>query len=274
MNMTDEASLVNGSTRLYGIVGHPIAQVRSPEVMTARLQQAGHNAVLVAMHVLPDRFTETLRGIMQLQNLDGLIFTVPYKVRATELATTLLPNAQRVGGINALRREANGSWSGDIFDGIGLVRGLAAQGFDVAGSRVKMLGAGGAGSAVAVALAEAGVAALAISDVDPGRAELLARRIAGHFPGCKVESTTDAAKVGDCTLLINCSPVGMKAGEGMPAPFGRFDPNLMVVDVIMKPAVTPLAEHARACGCRVMNGVPMLDNQAQAVLEFFTGAQA
>jgi shikimate dehydrogenase len=263
--------MINGSTRLYGIVGHPIAQVRSPEVMTAWLQKAAHNAVLVPLHVLPEQFDDTLRGIMGLQNLDGLVFTVPYKARAMTLAHTLFPNAQRVGAINALRRNADGTWSGDIFDGIGLVRALAGQSFTIKNRRVKMIGAGGAGSAVAVALAEAGAASIAIFDIDADRATHLAERVARHFPDCKAEPTQNAAETDGYTLLINCSPVGMKAGEGLPATFGRFNPDLMVVDVIMKPAVTPLAEHARACGCQVMNGIPMLDNQGQAVMEFFTG---
>ncbi len=267
-----QTPMINGSTRLYGIVGHPIAQVRSPEVMTAWLQKAARNAILVPLHILPEQFDDALRGIMSLQNLDGLIFTVPYKARAMTLAHTLLPNAQRVGAINALRRNADGTWSGDIFDGIGLVRALAGQGFSIQGSRVKMIGAGGAGSAVAVALADAGAASLSIFDIDAGRATHLAERVARHFPRCETESTQNAAETDSYTLLINCSPVGMKAGEGLPAAFGRFDPGLMVVDVIMKPSVTPLAEHARACGCQVMNGIPMLDNQGQAVMEFFTGA--
>lgn len=266
-----QTPMINGSTRLYGIVGHPIAQVRSPEVMTAWLQKAGHNAILVPLHVLPEQFDDTLHGLMSLQNLDGLIFTVPYKARAMALAHTLLPNAQRVGAINALRRNADGTWSGDIFDGIGLVRALAEHGFNIKGGRIKMIGAGGAGSAVAVALADAGAASMAIFDIDAGRATQLAERVARHFPNCKAGSTQNAADTSDYTLLINCSPIGMKAGEGMPAEFGRFDPGLMVVDVIMKPTVTPLAEHARACGCQVMNGIPMLDNQGQAVMEFFTG---
>src|SRR5690606_35832592 len=107
-----QTPMINGSTRLYGIVGHPIAQVRSPEVMTAWLQKAKHNAILVPLHILPEQFDDALRGIMALQNLDGLIVTVPYKARAMALAHTLLPNAQRVGAINALRRNSDGTWSG------------------------------------------------------------------------------------------------------------------------------------------------------------------
>lgn len=267
--MTHGLPIVDGATRLYGIVGDPIAQVRSPEVMTARFRAAGHNAILVPIQVPPETFEETMRGIMRIGNLDGLIITVPYKARTLALAGRLRSTGERVGAINALRREPDGTWIGDMFDGKGLVHGLREQGFEIAGSKVKMLGAGGAGSAVAVALAEAGAASIAIHDVDAGRAGVLASRVGTYFPGCAARAVSDAASVDGCTLLVNCSPIGMARGDGMPAPFGRFDASLMVVEVIMKPEVTPLAEHARSCGCRVMNGRPMLEGQVQAVVEFF-----
>lgn len=261
---------LDGATRLYGIVGHPIAQARSPEVMTARLQQAGHNAVLVPLHVLPDAFDSTLRGLMQLGNLDGLIITVPYKARALALADSLLPTAGQVGAINALRRNADGTWQGGMFDGTGLVLALRTEGCEPRGRLIKMLGAGGAGSAVAIALAEAGARALDIFDTDAARAAELAQRVTTHYPDCRARAVTDAAHLDGHELLINCTPIGMQPGDGMPAPFGRLDPSLFVMDIIMKPPVTPLAEHARACGCAVLNGIPMLDQQAQAVLSFFT----
>lgn len=260
---------IDGATRLYGIVGHPITQVRSPEVMTAWLQQSGHNAILVPLHVLPEAFDETMRGLMRLGNLDGLVVTVPYKARALALAETCLPMAGQVGAINALRRHPDGRWEGAIFDGVGLVRALREDGFEPAGRRVRMLGAGGAGSAVAIALAEANVRILEIFDTDMARANSLVQRVATHYPDCEVRAVDDPVPLDGHDLLINCTPIGMLPGEGMPAPFDRFDPALRVVDIIMKPSITPLAEHARACGCRVMNGAPMLDRQVEAVMSFF-----
>src|SRR5690606_28684836 len=212
--MNEQAMFINGATRLYGIVGHPIAQVRSPEVMTNWLRNAGRNAVLLPMHVLPDLFDTTLSGLMQLANLDGLMFTVPYKMNARALAARLMPEAQRVGGINALRRESDGSWTGEMFDGIGLVRALIAQGLEVNGCRAKILGSGGAGSAVAMALANAHASAITLSDVDGVRVRVLADQIRTHFPECAVTISESPEQIGDSTLLINCTPVGMQRGDG------------------------------------------------------------
>ncbi len=144
---------INAATRLFGIVGDPIGQVRSPQVMNPIFAAAGRNAVLVPLHVPQDRFEATMRGLMGLGNLDGLVITVPYKARVLALADRVLPTGLQVGAANALRREPDGSWTADMFDGRGLIRGLADEGVDVKGMRAMVLGAGGAGSAVVVALA-------------------------------------------------------------------------------------------------------------------------
>ena len=95
----DEVSYVSGQTRLFGIVGHPIEQVRSPEMITAELVSRGHNAVLVPLHVLPADFETCVRQLMHLQNLDGLVFTTPYKQAACGLAGELGLQAREVGAI-------------------------------------------------------------------------------------------------------------------------------------------------------------------------------
>ena len=262
-----EPQCIDGSTRFYGIIGDPIAQVRSPQVFNPRLRAAGRNAVLVPLHVRPERFEETLRGLMALGNLDGLVVTIPYKARALALADRVLPTGRQVGAVNALRREADGSWTGDMFDGRGLVRGLAGQGHTVAGRRVMLIGAGGAGSAVAMALAEAGAAGITLFDVDAAKSESVAARVTEAYPACAVRVALPAVEGHD--MLVNATPIGMAPGDGLPADLGRLDPGLLVVDVIMKPEVTPLLRHAQACGCRTMGGRHMLEGQAEEVMRFF-----
>ena len=119
---------INGATRLYVIVGDPIVQVKSPELYCELFAAAGMNAVMIPMHVLPERFDLTMTALMGIENLDGLIVTVPYKGRAAPFATRLGTTASRVGALNALRREADGTWTGDMFDGAGFVRGAETKG--------------------------------------------------------------------------------------------------------------------------------------------------
>lgn len=265
--MTAAQPRIEGATRLYGIVGHPIAQVRSPQVLNPMLAASGRNAVLVPLHVLPERFEETTRGLMALGNLDGIVVTVPYKARAVALADTLLPTGRQVGAINALRREPDGGWTGDMFDGRGLVRGLAEQDLALHGRRVLILGAGGAGSAVAVALAEAGAAALTLHDVDRAKAESLAGRVREAYPACAVRVGPPTIEGHD--MLVNCTPIGMAPEDGLPAPFDALPSDTLVVDVIMKPPVTPLLRLAAEQGCRTIGGQTMLGGQAPELARFF-----
>jgi shikimate dehydrogenase len=265
--LADPPPLVDGTTRLYGIIGDPIAQVKSPEAMTARFRAARRNAILVPFHVPAARFDETMRGIMALANLDGLIVTIPYKARVLPYVDLVLPTGRQAGAINAMRREPDGRWTGDMFDGRGLVRGLRAQGHAPEGRRVMLIGAGGAGSAVACALAEAGAAAITLFDLEEERARSLAARVAAAYPACAVRAAPPTAAGHD--TLVNATPIGMAPDDGLPAELGRLDPRLLVVDIIIKPEATPLLRHARASGCRTVDGRVMLEGQAEEVARFF-----
>ena len=142
---------IDGETRLYAIIGDPIAQVKSPRVLNPRFVAAGMDAVMVPVHVKPDHFDATVKGLMSIGNLDGIIVTVPYKTRILPLLDHVLPMAAKVGAANALRRESNGSWSGDMFDGRGLVRGLRSSAITLERRRIMLVGAGGVGSALGIA---------------------------------------------------------------------------------------------------------------------------
>lgn len=259
--------IVDGATRLYGIIGHPIDQVKSPELITPKFRAAGRNALMLPMHVTPERFDETVRGLKALANLDGIVITVPYKVRVTEHVDRLLPTAEQIGAVNAMRREPDGTWVGDMFDGRGFVRGLSGLGNTVGGKRVLLLGAGGAGSAIAFALAEAGAASVTLFDINEGKARDLAARLANTYPDCAI--VAGPPTLGSHEILVNATPAGMTPGDGLPADFGKLDPKLIVADIIMKPQVTPLLAHARACGCRTMPGRAMLEGQADELVGFF-----
>src|SRR5690242_1767918 len=127
MSSSPPQPVVTGATRLYGIMGDPVAQVKSPGVFNPRIAAAGVDAV----HVRTEAFEETVRGLMRLGNLDGLIATVPHKLRMLALADRVLPTGLQVGAINAMRREPDGTWTGDMFDGRGLVRGVRDRGIAV-----------------------------------------------------------------------------------------------------------------------------------------------
>ncbi len=261
---------INGATRLYVIVGDPVVQVKSPELYCELFAAARMNAVMIPMHVLPERFDPTMTALMEIENLDGIIVTVPYKGRAARFATRLGETASRVAALNALRREADGTWTGNMFDGVGFVRGAEQKGEVLRGRRVALFGAGGAGSAIACELATAGVASLTIIDPQTERAEALARTLHGSFPACRIE--TAAAVSDDADMVVNASTVGMRESDGMPGEIGALHPGTLIGDVIVSEVATPIIRHAMRHGCRHVNGRDMLAGQSDALMAFFARA--
>lgn len=267
--MTDGVK-ITGATRLYAIVGDPIVQVRSPEVFTQRFAASGVNAVLVAAHVPAERFDEIIPGMLALGNLDGLLVTIPFKARMVRFADRLGAAAKCIGALNALRREDDGSWTGDMFDGAGFVRGVERKGERVRGRRVTLFGAGGAGSAIAYALAGAGVQSIDIIDADAGRAQALVEKLRNAFPQCALVAAT--RKPANVDMVVNASPVGMRPGDAMPGDIGPLAADTLVGDVVITDAPTALIRHAVACGCSWVDGRDMHAGQVDAIMTFLASA--
>ena len=259
-------ALVSGTTRLLVIVGDPIAQVLSPEVLNPRLAKAGADALLIPLHVPTSDFETVMPALLRLGNLAGVIFTVPFKQRAIAFADQVLPAAQQIGSINAMRRDPDGRWTADMFDGTGLVRALEQLDATPRGRRVLLIGAGGVGRAIAIAVARAGAHALSLFDLDRDKAGRLADDMHRFYPDCAA-TTPDTADAHGCDIVINATPIGMAPNDGLPVPL-NFEAGMVVFDVVTKPAVTPLLSEAAKAGCRCGGGRLMVDCQADALLEF------
>ena len=258
---------ITGATRVYAIVGDPIAQVRSPEVFTERFAAAGIDAIMVPAQVPAARFDTIIPALMALGNLDGLLVTVPFKARMLPFAHHVGAAASAIGAVNALRREADGSWSGDMFDGAGFVRGALNKGQQLRGRRVRQFGAGGAGSAIACALAEAGIASIRIEDPDAARAAALVAAVRKAFPACAAAVATGTNAGFD--MIVNASPIGMRADDGLPGDIGELAPGTLVGDVVITETPSALVRHAIERGCAWVNGRDMHGGQVDALLGFF-----
>jgi shikimate dehydrogenase len=273
--MSDEPSkapYVDGATLFFPVLGDPIAQVKSPAGITSQFHAKGHNALCIPLHVKPPDFDAVMQGVKASQSCGGYIVTVPYKMRVLPYVDKPSGRAQRVGAVNIVRREGPDTWVGDMLDGVGFVRAARNTGFDFKGKRALVIGTGGAGSAIIDAVAEAGAAAITIVDLDRAKAEEVAARFGKAHAACKIVVGTAVADGHD--LIVNATPYGMAEGDGMPAPFGKLDPNVVVADVITKPEITPLLAHARACGCRISTGVQMYQAQAAMIADYLIPEQA
>lgn len=258
-------SSISGATRLLGFVGDPVIHAKSPQNFNPRIATAGHDSVLVPIHLLPETFDAAIAGIMAIANLDGLVVTMPFKERIIPRLSEISGRARAVGAVNAAKRTADGRWIGDIFDGVGLLGAVASLGIAPVGLKVGLIGAGGAGAAIAFALAEAEVAALAITDRNDARAARLAQRVGAAGPLKPVAGPFD---VQDLDLLIHATPVGMAPADGIAIDIGGLSAHTAVVDIVTKPS-TPLLEEAAKRGCRHAGGSAMVAAQTDAMLRFF-----
>ena len=263
------SELLNGATRVHYIVGDPIAQVKSPAGVTQALHDRGHNACVVPAHVAPAHLATWQNGVSLAQNVDGIIVTVPHKFASFDLCATTSERASFLRTVNIQRRNPDGSWHGDMFDGLGFVEALRAQGGQPQGKRALLVGAGGAGSAIAHALVMAGVRELAIHDEDTLRRTTLVDRLAG-LGQCPVLHGS-ANPVG-FDLIVNATPVGMKASDPYPLEVEKLDASMFVGCVITAPAITPLIAAARAKGCKTVIGTEMFGCVRDLMVDFLLGA--
>lgn len=258
--------MISGRTRLFAIIADPVVHVRTPQAFNALFAERGLDHVLVPVHVAADDLAGMLAGLRRLRNLGGFVVTVPHKQAIVALCDELGPAARRIGAVNAVRREADGRLVGEMFDGIGFVAGLRGQGHEPAGRRALLLGAGGAASAIAFALAEAGVAELTVANRTPEKARALADAVAAAFPAVPVRAAP--ADAGGFDLVVNATTLGLKPEDPLPVPVASIGSNAIVAEVIMQPEVTALLAAAAERGAVSHGGIHMLDAQIAAIGAF------
>lgn len=256
----------SGATRVIFIVGDPIAQVKSPHGVTESLRERRADAIVVPAHVKPADIDAFFALTQRMPNVDGIIVTVPHKFDAARLCEHVTPRARSIGAANVVRRAADGSWEADMCDGEGYVAGLRKAGCDPKGRRALLVGAGGAGSAIAHALVDAGVAALALHEADAGRRVALAAKLRVYGPLVPTVGSDDPSGF---DLVINATPMGMKPGDPLPVDVTKLAPDTFVGDVVTMPPVPPLIEAARARGCATMTGAGMFEAVRDRMVSFY-----
>ena len=259
----------SGATRVHFIVGDPIAQVKSPFGVTQAFGQRGRDAICVPAHVRTADLAGWLAGVSLAGNVDGIIVTVPHKFDCFALCQTASPRAEFLQAVNTMRRNPDGSWHGDMFDGLGYVQAMRRQGCQPEGKKALLVGAGGAGSAIAHGLVLAGVSELAIHDADPKRRDSLIARLAS-LGRARVSAGSPNPRGFD--IAINATPVGMQAGDPTPIEVGGIEPPMFIGCVITAPAVPPLIEAARAKGCATCTGADMFAQVRDLMVDFLLEA--
>src|SRR5664279_2578216 len=204
--------MITGTTRLYAIIGDPVAHVRTPMAFNDYFAARNIDAVCLPVHIGRDDLPRGWAGLQSIVNLDGFIVTAPHKAESARLCDRLEGDGVHTGVVNAVRREPDGSFSGTLLDGRGFVSGLIKQGQQVRGRRIYMAGAGGAGTALAYALADAGAVALTIHNRTRSKAEKLVADVGQAYPGIDVRVGT--ADAGGHHTVVNATSLGLKPDDG------------------------------------------------------------
>ncbi len=259
---------VSGRTRLFPIIGYPVSHVHAPSVFNTLFSEARVDALCIPLGLPPEAVAATCRGLLASDTVGGLLVTVPYKRQLAHLADELSDQARRAGAVNALRRDADGRIFGELFDGLGFVQGLRAAGHELRGKRILLLGAGGAGSAIASSLGDVGAAQVTMFDVSHGLAIQLATHLGAHFRETRF-ATSNSPQDAEAQFVINATPLGLKHSDPLPFEVQSARPGTVICDIIMEPSITPMMAAAAARGLQVHGGRMMLDHQASPYLEFF-----
>lgn len=258
---------IDGYTKLIPHVGYPTASFKAPMIYNPWFEAKGVNAVVVPMGVTPDAASTALPAVFNFSNFHGALVTMPLKVLVVSMLDEVTATVKVAGSCNAVKRDEWGRLVGDMFDGEGFVRGVKRKGCQVAGASVIVNGCGGVGCSIAASLALAGVARLAIFDVNTAAMEGLAGRLREHYP--QIEVTTGSNDPAGFDIVVNASPLGMNPNDPLPYDVDRIAPTSFVGEVVMKQEVTPLLAAARAKGCRTQIGLDMLFEMIPAYIEFF-----
>jgi shikimate dehydrogenase len=257
------------------LVGCGIAASRTPPMHVAEGAAQGLDYAydLIDMDD-PARAGQPLDAVLdaaEAQGLAGLNITYPFKQAVIAHLDTLSDNARALGAVNTVVFR-DGRRLGHNTDLWGFAesfrRGMAGAPL----AEVLLLGAGGAGSAVAHALMQLGAARLWLHDTDADRARALSDSLAARYGAARVALAHELpALAGSLTGVVNATPVGMAKLPGSPFPPALLRPDLWVADIVYFPLETALLRAARAAGCRVLPGSGMAVFQAVRAFELITG---
>lgn len=259
--------VISGNTRLIAHLGYPTASFKAPMIYNPWLANQQVDVKVVPMGVKPEDYAAFIAPLFSMTNIVGALVTMPHKIATCGLVQHLSPAAAIAGACNAIRREADGSLSGDMFDGDGFVLGIRRKGFQPQGARALVVGCGGVGSAIAASLAAAGVSALTLYDSHPQAAQALAGRLLQHYPALDLSLMQRDPQGHD--LVVNATPLGMKADDPLPLDPQRLSPASWVGEVVMTHEMTPLLRAAQQRGCAIQRGTDMLFEMIPAYLRFF-----
>jgi shikimate dehydrogenase len=265
--------------KYLGVIGYPLNRSLSPAFQQAALDHLRLDVEYQAWPTPGDALNTRITTMRSPTVLGGNV-TIPHKEAVLPLLDEVDPLAARIGAVNTIVNR-DGRLYGYNTDAGGFMRGLQEDGgFEPAGRRVVIAGAGGAARAVVVALLEAGTRSITVINRTLSRANRLVADMAAVAGASELRALPEmyaswAVVMRSCDLLINCTSAGSSGSEEeSPVPIDLIRPSMLVYDLIYHPAETQLMAAARKAGASVLGGLRMLVYQGAASFELWTEQKA
>lgn len=257
---------VTGRTSIVPLVGHPVEQVKTPGPMNRWFAEQDVDAVVIPVDVRPERVAAFFDVLKATENCVGCTITMPHKQAAFAASDEVSERARRAKAVNIIRRTPSGKLVGDMTDGLAMVVALKRRGVDLGGRNVLVVGAGGAGTAIAHAVAEEGAASLAVVEQDQMRQRALMADLERFYPGLAVSDEVRPDRPID--IAINATPAGMLPHDPCPYPLDRLPQAAVFADAITRPAMTRWLTEAERRGASVQTGEEMALAQVPILLTY------
>lgn len=270
---------ITGHTELIGLIANPIRHSKSPMMHNTAFEALGLDYAYLVFEVDEHNLKQAVAGLKAL-GVRGFNVSMPNKGPIMQYLDEILPPAKLCQAVNTVIND-NGRLIGTITDGEGFMTACADSGLDLKGKKITLLGAGGAGTAIAMQAGLDGVGEISIFNRDDKfwpRALENVKKL-NEQTGCKatahrLEDVEDLrSQIADSCLLVNATSAGFGEQKDLcPIPdAGLLRADLNVVDVIYSPEETVFLKMARAAGCRAMNGIGMMLYQGAASFKLWTG---
>lgn len=227
------------------------------------------NAICFPLQVPEDSLDVVMSALASTPNVDGILVTMPHKFAAFNHCVTSSARSSLFGVVSVIRRNPNGSWHGDMLDGLAFLKAQVDHGARIDGARALLLGGGGAGSAIATAALEAGIAELVIHDVSTSRVNALIETLPREDGRVRAGSPDPTG----FDLIFNATPLGMNEGDSLPVDVALLSHPMFVGDVVAGHGETPLIRAARAAGCGTATGGHMVEAVQELMADFMMGHQ-
>lgn len=269
--------MMDGKTRLVGVMGWPIGHSLSPAMQNAAFRALKLNFIYLPLAVRPQDIEAAVRGALAL-NFDGFNVTIPHKVNVIPCLDRLDESAQAMGAVNTVVIR-QGETVGYNTDSEGFIQALHAHGVDVAGTRVALLGAGGAARAVLFGLLRNGAKTVAVGARHVAEAQKLVQAFARDNQSAQAffwQDTAFNAALQECDIFVNCTPIGMSPHDDGMLPFDPtiFPRHAVLCDLVYNPRLTTFLSIAGRQGYRTVPGADMLVYQGARAFELWTGQPA